>query len=443
MQEADLCVVGAGSGGLSVAAGAARMGARVVLVERGAMGGECLNTGCVPSKALLSAAREGVAFSEAMARVRRAIAAIAPHDSEERFRGLGCEVIRASARFVSPREMEAGGRRIRARRFVLATGSRAVVPDIPGLAAPLTNETLFNLEALPGHLAILGGGPIGVEMAQGFRRLGAQVTLIERGPRLLLRDEPDTSALIQRGLEREGISIRLGEAPERAEGTRLHLPSGPVEATHVLAAVGRVPVVDGLDLEAGGVAHDAKGITVDDGLRSVSNRRVFALGDVAGRGQWTHLAGWQAGIVLRRALFLLPARARPPALPSVTYCEPEAAQVGLTEDQAPGCTVQVAELARTDRGVTDGVTEGRVKLVLGRGGKMLGCSIVGPHAGEMIGLPTLAIARGLGARDLAGMILPYPTLSEALKRAAGQHFEPALFGPRTRSLVRLIQRWMP
>lgn len=444
MERADLCVIGAGAGGLSVAAGAARFGLRVVLVERGRMGGDCLNTGCVPSKALLAAAKAGLGFPAAMARVRAAIAAIAPHDSQERFEALGCTVIRAPARFLDPRTVEAGGSRIRARRIVLATGSRPVVPAIPGLSGALTHETVWDLPALPGHLAILGGGPVGVELAQGFARLGARVTLLEQGPRLLPREEPDAAALVQAALEAAGVTIRTGTAAVAAEGATLRLSGGAVlEATHVLAATGRAPVTDGLALEAGNVAFDATGIRVDDGLRSVSNRRVLALGDAAGRGQFTHLAGWQAGVVIRRAVLGLPARATPAALPRVTYSDPECAQVGLTAAEAPGAAVSDAAFADTDRCVTDGVGPGRVRLVLGRRGRLLGCSIVGPGAGEMIGLPALAIARGLGARDLAGMILPYPTLSEAVKRAASRQLEPLVFSPPLRRWAWLVQRLLP
>jgi pyruvate/2-oxoglutarate dehydrogenase complex dihydrolipoamide dehydrogenase (E3) component len=446
VHHADLCIIGAGSGGLSLAAGAVQMGASVILVERAEMGGDCLNAGCVPSKALLAAAKRRLPFAQAMAEVNRAIATIAPHDSQERFESLGCTVLRAEARFTSPTELEAGHQRIRARRFVIATGSRPVQPPIPGLGPCLTNETIFTLAEQPRHLAIIGGGPIGVEMAQAFARLASQVTLIEQG-RLLSRDEPDAAGIIAAALRADGVSIHEHAKIARAEGSTLHTSAGPIEATHILAAAGRRPTLDALNLDAANIAHTDKGVVVDDGLRSTTNRAVFALGDAAGRGQFTHLAGWQAGIVLRRALFGLPASATPKALPWVTYTEPEVAQLGLTEAQARAeghpVTVQTAPFESNDRAVAEGATTGRVKLVLGRGGKLLGASIIGPGAGELLAMPALAMEQGLGARALAGLLLPYPTRSEALKRAAGQHFTPTLFGPRTRWLTGLAQRWLP
>jgi pyruvate/2-oxoglutarate dehydrogenase complex dihydrolipoamide dehydrogenase (E3) component len=444
--HADLCIIGAGSGGLSLAAGAVQMGASVILIERAEMGGDCLNAGCVPSKALLAAAKRRLPFAEAMAQVHAAIATIAPHDSQERFESLGCTVLRAEARFTSPTELEAAGQRIRARRFVIATGSRPSTPDIPGLGPCLSNETIFSLAEQPRHLAIIGGGPIGVEMAQAFARLGTQVSLVEQA-RLLPRDEPDAAEIIAAALRADGVTIHENTAIHRAEGTALHTSAGIIEATHILAATGRRPTLEALNLEAADVAHTEKGVAVDDSLRSTTNRRVFALGDVAGRGQFTHLAGWQAGIVLRRALFRLPASGTPGALPWVTYTEPEIAQLGLTEAQARAAghrvSIQQAPFTANDRAVAEGNTTGRVKLVLGRGGKLLGASIIGPHAGELIAMPALAMQQGLGARALAGLLLPYPTLSEAIKRAAGQHFTPSLFSPRTRWLTGLAQRWLP
>jgi pyruvate/2-oxoglutarate dehydrogenase complex dihydrolipoamide dehydrogenase (E3) component len=444
--RADLCIIGAGSGGLTLAAGAAQMGAKVVLIERAEMGGDCLNAGCVPSKALLAAAKRRAHFPDAMANVHDAITTIAPHDSQERFERLGCTVLRHHARFTSPTRVEAGGTRVEARRFVVATGSRPVTPPIPGLDAPLTNETIFTLTEQPRHLAIIGGGPIGVEMAQAFARLGSEVTLLEQA-RILPRDEPDAADLIAAALRADGVTLHENTRIERADGLTLHTSAGPIHATHILAAAGRAPTLDDLGLDAANIAHTKAGITVDDGLRSTTNRRVFSIGDVAGRGQWTHLAGWQASVVLRRALFALPASGVPGAIPWVTYTDPEVAQVGLTERQARDAghavTSQTAPFGTNDRAVAERATTGRVKLVLGRRGKLLGASIIGAHAGELIALPALALQQGLGARALAGVMLPYPTLSEAVKRAAGQHFTPSLFGPRVRWLTGLAQRWLP
>lgn len=465
--RADLCIIGAGSGGLSLAAGAAQMGAKVVLIERAEMGGDCLNAGCIPSKALLNAAKHRLPFPAAMANVRQAIATIAPHDSQERFERLGCTVLRHHARFLSPTQLEAGGTRVEARRFVIATGSRPLTPDTPGLANPLTNETIFTLTDLPQHLAIIGGGPIGVEMAQAFARLGSQVILLEQS-RILPRDEPDAADLVAAALRADGVTLQENTRIERVEPHRpagrsapasgnhaaahpsagtLHSTAGEIQATHILAAAGRAPTLDDLGLEAANIAHTKLGITVDDTLRSTTNRSVFAIGDAAGRGQFTHLAGWQAGIVLRRALFALPASGVPGALPWVTFTDPEVAQVGLTERQAleagHAVTTQTAPFGTNDRAVAEHATTGRVKLVLARNGKLLGASIIGPGAGELIALPALALQQGLGAKALAGLLLPYPTRAEALKRAAGQHFTPSLFGPRIHRLINLTQRWLP
>jgi pyruvate/2-oxoglutarate dehydrogenase complex dihydrolipoamide dehydrogenase (E3) component len=469
--QADLCVIGAGSAGLSLAAGAVQMGASVVLIEKHRMGGDCLNTGCVPSKALLAAAHAAAAarraarfgigaapvvdFATVAAHVHRTIATIAPHDSEERFRALGVEVIRAAARFTAPDTVEAGGERIRARRFAIATGSRAAIPPIPGLDATpfLTNETVFGLAELPRHLVVLGGGPIGVEMAQAFRSLGAEVTLVERAA-LLPRDEPEAAGVLRRRLAEEGVTLLEGQevvaASREGEEAVLTL-SGPegarrVAGSHLLLAAGRAPNTEGLGLDAAGIAATPRGITVDARLRT-TNPRVLALGDVAGGPQFTHVAGYHAGIAIRNILFGLPGKVDYRALPWVTYTDPEIAQVGLTETaaRAAGHAAKAitVPLSGNDRAVAEGATEGFVKLVLGARGRILGGTIVAPHAGETIGLIGLAIHRNLGPAALAGMIAPYPTVAEAVKRAAGAHFTPSLFGARTRFAVRLLQRLLP
>jgi pyruvate/2-oxoglutarate dehydrogenase complex dihydrolipoamide dehydrogenase (E3) component len=468
--RADLCVIGAGAGGLSVAAGAAQMGARVVLIEGGEMGGDCLNHGCVPSKALLAAARmaqsrrQGAAlgiapaepqvdFAAVMDHVARTIAAIAPHDSQERFEALGVTVLRGWARFTGPREVEAAGRRIRARRFVIATGSRPVLPPVPGIETVpvLTNETVFALRSLPRHLLILGGGPIGCEMAQAFRRLGAQVTLVETA-RLLSREDPEAAELVAATLRAEGVAIREG-----LQIARLRPVDGAVEAvlsdgetllaSHLLAATGRRAAVDRLDLPAAGVAFTAQGVTVGRGLRSVTNRRVHAVGDAAGQGQFTHLAGAHAGAVLRQTLLGLPARA-PASVPRVTYTDPEIAQAGRTEAEARaiwGGRVQVRteSFAASDRARAEGQTAGFVRIVaVGR--RPVGITIAGPGAGEMIGAGQLALERGLSLAALASTVLPYPTRAETAKRAAGAYFSAKLFdNPALKRVVRLIQRFLP
>jgi pyruvate/2-oxoglutarate dehydrogenase complex dihydrolipoamide dehydrogenase (E3) component len=442
--SADLCIIGAGSGGLTVAAGAAQMGASVILIEAGEMGGDCLNTGCVPSKALLAAAKRRLAFPQAMAQVRAAIATITPHDSEARFTSLGCTVIRAHARFTSPEEVMAGGERIRARRFILATGSRATVPPVPGLdAVPfLTHETLFQLAEQPAHLAILGGGPIGCEMAQAFARLGSRVTLIE-GDRLLAREDAEAVEVVRAALAADGVTLIEGaEVTAIHPGPVLQTSAGRVAATHLLIATGRRPVLEGLGLEEAGIETTPRGIALTDGL-ATTNHRVLAVGDVAGLGQFTHLAGFQGGSAIRRALFGLGAPALPAALPRVTYTEPELAQIGPTEAEAPGATVQKVALTQNDRAIAEGQTAGFAKLIIGRRGRILGATIVAPHAGEQAGLWVLAISQRLPVTKVAGLVLPYPTLAEAGKRAAGQHLAPRQFGPLMRRLVGLTQRFLP
>ncbi len=466
--ETDICIIGAGSGGLSVAAGAAQMGARVVLIEGAEMGGDCLNHGCVPSKALLAAARVAhvmtagsafgitpvtpqVDFGAVKDHVARVIATIAPVDSQERFEGLGVRVIRAWGRFVSPTEVEAGGHRITARRFVIATGSRPMVPAIPGLdGVPyLTNETIFPLREKPSHLIIIGGGPIGMEMAQAHRRLGCDVTVIE-GARALGREDPELAAVVLDRLRAEGVGVREGVSVAQvsgAQGVTVTLADGnAITGSHLLVAAGRQVALEGLDLDAAGVAHDRRGVRVDARLRS-SNRRVFAVGDAAGGMQFTHLAGYHAGIVIRQALFGLPARATAP-IPRVTYTDPELAQVGLTEAEARaahGDALSVVgwPLHDNDRAQAEGKTAGLVKVMVVRG-RPVGAGIAGAQAGELIGLWSLALSARLKMAAIGGMVLPYPTLAEVSKRAAGAYFSPKLFDSKgVKRVVRLVQRYLP
>ncbi len=465
--EADLCVIGAGSAGLSLAAGAAQLGARVVLIERGAMGGDCLNHGCVPSKSLLAAAAAAeavrraprfgveadepqVAFTRVHAHVHGVIAAIAPHDSEERFSGLGCRVIRAPARFTAPDVVEAGSSRIRAKRFAIATGSRPALPQLPGLdALPyLTNETLFERHEAPRHLLVLGGGPVGAEMAQAHRRLGARVTLCAR-TRLLPKEDPELVAAVRERLLAEGVELVEGcdfvrAEPEPALVLRHRGVERRIAGTHLLVATGRAPNVEGLGLEAADIVHGPRGIAVDARLRT-SNRRAFALGDVAGPHLFTHMAAYQAGIVIRNALFRLPAKVDYRAAPRVTFTDPELAHVGLSEAEARarhGDAVRVLRwpFADNDRARTEAAAEGLVKLVSTHRGRVLGAGIAGRCAGELIQPWCLALARGLPLGALAGLVTPYPTRAEAGVRAAGSFYTATLFGPRTRMLVRWLLR---
>ena len=471
MIRTDICVIGAGSGGLSVAAGAVQMGARVVLVEGAEMGGDCLNHGCVPSKALIAAAGVAAAmrgagrfglravepevdFGAVKDHVAGVIAAIAPVDSQERFVGLGCTVLRGWARFVSPSEVEVAGERVRARRFVIATGSRAFVPPVPGLEGVpyLTNETVFGLRERPSHLVILGGGPIGMEMAQAHRRLGCAVTVVEAAT-ALGREDAEAAAVVLARLRAEGVDIREGAAAVRVrtigDGVELVLEDGQVvTGSHLLVAVGRRAALERLELGAGGVAFDAKGVTVGPGLRSVSNRRVYAVGDAVGAGQFTHLAAYHAGVVIRQAVLGLPAKVRDDHIPRVTFTEPELAQVGPTEAEArarfgAGLSVARAEVHHNDRAQAMGEAEGFAKLLVVKG-RVVGATVVGPHAGEVIAPLALAVSARMKVSALAGMVLPYPTLAELAKRAAGAYFSPKLFdNAGVKRVVRFVQRMIP
>jgi pyruvate/2-oxoglutarate dehydrogenase complex dihydrolipoamide dehydrogenase (E3) component len=469
--QTDICIIGAGSGGLSVAAGAVQMGARVVLIEAGEMGGDCLNAGCVPSKALIAAAHHAHAmttggpfgitpvtpqidFAAVKDHVARVIEAIAPVDSQSRFEGLGVTVVRAFAQFTGPAEVQAGDTTIRARRFVIATGSRPAIPPIPGLAETpyLTNETLFALREKPEHLIVLGGGPIGIEMAQAHQRLGCRVTVIEAA-RALGREDPDAAAVVLDALRGEGVVLHEGQPVLAVSGdeggVRVTLRDGTtISGSHLLVAAGRKVTLEGLNLPAANVDHTAQGVTVGANLRSVSNRRVYAVGDAAGGMQFTHVAGAHAGILIRQILFGLPARFATNAIPRVTYCEPELAQVGMTEAEARTAHGSAAEVIRqdfvhNDRAQATGQTRGLMKLMLVKG-RPVGVTIAGAQAGELIGLWALAISTGMKVGAVAGMIAPYPTLGEISKRSAGAYFSPRLFAnPWVKRVVRFVQRVIP
>lgn len=462
----DLCVVGAGAAGLSVAAAAAALGAPVALVEKGAMGGDCLNHGCVPSKALIAAAaraqalresaRLGVGAGEAKidfaavrAHVRGVRESIAPHDSAERFRALGVTVIEAPGRFVSASALEAGGVRILARRFVLATGSTPAAPPIPGLDLVHyhTNETIFDLPALPERLVVIGAGPIGLELAQAFRRLGAQTIVVEAGAALGREDHELVAPLLRR-LRTEGLRI-LEQTNIRAvepvgAGARLVLESGEtIEAPHLLVATGRRPRVEGLGLEAAGVAFDAKGIKVGGDLRT-SNRRVYAIGDCNGGAQFTHAAGHQASLVIRATLLRMPISFRPERIPRVVYTDPQIAWIGLSEEEArarhKSIRVLRAGFAENDRARAEAEIDGHVKLIVVGSGRIVGAGVVGAAAGDVVAPLCLAIEHDLSTRDLADLILPYPTLAETIKRAAAADLARLAAAPKTRRLVRWLRR---
>src|SRR6202140_3238515 len=461
----DICVIGGGSGGLSVAAAAA-FGVPVVLIEKHKMGGDCLNTGCVPSKALQAAAKRvelmrnggsfgvttenvDVDFCKAHDHVQRVIAAIAPTDSSERFAGLGVRVIKGHAKFKDRRTVVVGDDyEIRARRFVIATGSTPALPLIPGLdeGPYLTNESVFDLTERPARLIIIGAGPIGLEMAQAFRRLGSAVTVLEAAAPLA-KDDPEGAVIVLDQLEREGVVIRSGVKVVRvkhASGSVAVTFEGAggeetIEGRYLLAATRRKPTTDGLDLDAAGIKADRSGILVNKKLKT-ANRRVYAIGDVAaGQLQFTHAANYHAGLVIRNALFRLPVKVNNDVVPWVTYTEPELAQTGLTEAPPRARKLNIRILRwpyyDNDRAQAERETHGHIKVITTGKGKILGTTIVGAQAGELIAMWTLAIAQGLNIRALTGIVLPYPTLSEIGKRAAIDYFTPSLTSPWVRRII--------
>ncbi|WP_170790540.1 dihydrolipoyl dehydrogenase family protein [Ruegeria lacuscaerulensis] len=472
MQElkTDILVIGAGSGGLSVAAGASQMGADVILLEGHKMGGDCLNFGCVPSKALIASGKAaygqahasalGVAdvvpqvdYAAAKDHVHDVIAQIEPMDSQERFEGFGVKVIREYGHFVSLTQVQAGDNLISARRVVIATGSSPMVPSIPGLdqVPSYTNETIFDLRDKPEHLLIIGGGPIGMEMAQAHIRLGCKVTVIE-GMQALGKDDPEAAEIVLDSLRAEGIEIH-----EQAMVAQIRGADGKVEVvtetgqiytgSHLLLAAGRKANTDRLNLEAAGIEPIRNGIKVDDALRT-TNKKVYAIGDVAGGLQFTHVAGYHAGIIIRSALFGLPSKAKTAHIPWATYTDPELAQVGLTEAQARTQHGDKVEIARfdyhhNDRAISERKTKGFIKVMVVKG-RPVGATIVGHQAGELINLWSLALANNLKMGQVAAMVSPYPTIGELNKRVAGAYFSPRLFENQTvKRVVGFVQRWLP
>ena len=462
----DIAVIGAGSAGLSVAAAAAQFGEKVVLFEKCKMGGDCLNVGCVPSKALIAAAKSAQAqrssapfgivavepkvdYAKVMQYVHNVISKIAPNDSVERFEGLGVKVVQAEAKFISPRMIEANGKTFEARRFVIATGSRAGIPPIPGLknVAYLTNETLFDNRTMPSRLIVIGGGPIGLEMAQAHHRLGAKVTVLEAF-KAMAKDDPELSAIVIDNLRSEGIDLRENVAIESVTNSRtgvsVTLKSGEaIEASHILVAAGRVPNVEGLNLDAAGIEYDKRGIKVDVGLRT-TNRRAYAAGDIAGGLQFTHVAGYHAGLLIRSALFRLPVKNRTDIIPWVTYTDPELANVGLSETDARKLHANAIKVLRwnfadNDRAQAEGKTKGLIKVIIGNRGIIIGAGIAGPQAGELIAPFVLAVAQKIKISAFANLVLPYPTLSEVGKRAAITNYAGLAQKPATRRLLGLLK----
>ncbi len=462
----DICVIGAGAGGLSVAAGAAQLGVDTVLVEQGAMGGDCLNTGCVPSKTLLHLAehyaqsrdliQSDVAqgtltlnFGKVMERVKSVIAEIAPMDSVTRFTDMGVRVIQASAAFESPTVLNAGDYRIQAKRFVIATGSHPFVPKIKGLdGVPyLTNETLFALKTRPQHLVILGGGAVGLEMAQGFRRLGARVTLLERDV-ILAQEDRDMVEPIKSQLADEGVHLveNCNVTQVKMRGRRIDVVTkdDTFSASHVLVACGRQAATSGLKLDRADVALRDGWVQVDERLRT-SNKNIFALGDAIGGAGSTHRAGYHAGIIIRNALFFMPTRVDERAIPVAVYTAPEFARIGLNETQARSQGLDVSVIhwpfAENDRATTEGDGAGRVKVIAQKNGKLLGAAITGAAAGDLLTPWLLALSKGLKLSDVAGLVVPYPTRSEASKRAASDFYARKLFTPLMRQIVAFLGKF--
>ncbi|MGJ8587366.1 MAG: dihydrolipoyl dehydrogenase family protein [Yoonia sp.] len=468
--KTDICIIGGGSGGLSIAAGAVQMGAKVVLLEGHKMGGDCLNYGCVPSKALIASAKQAYAMSHgapygvaeveptvdyaaAKDHVADVIATIAPVDSVERFEGLGVRVITEFGKFISRTEVQAGDTIIEARRFVVATGSGPLVPPIPGIedVTYYTNENIFDLREKPKHLLIIGGGPIGMEMAQAHRRLGCNVTVIE-GAKAFGKDDPEMAAIVLENLRAEGVNIVEEAQAEKISGKdgtiTVHTPKGDFTGSHLLMAVGRKVNTEKLDLDTGGIACDRAGLKVGPDLRSVTNKKVYAAGDVAGGLQFTHVAGYHAGVLIRSMLFGLPSKQRTDHIPWATYTDPELAQVGLTEAQAkkkfgPALEVVRFDFHHNDRLIAERKTKGLIKVMVVKG-RPVGASIAGHMAGELIGMWAMAIANKMKMSAIANTVLPYPTVSEVNKRAAGAYFSPRLFdNPTVKRVVGFVQRWLP
>lgn len=469
----DICVIGAGSGGLTVAAAAASFGVSVVLIEKGKMGGDCLNYGCVPSKALLAAGKAAqsireldkfgvsitgeprIDYKKVNQHVQDVIGAIAPNDSVERFTSLGVKVIEAAGYFIDKQTVSAGDYLIKARRFVVATGSSAFIPPIPGLMDVdfFTNESIFENTRKINHLIVIGAGPIGLEMAQAHRRLGSKVTVLE-GFKALGNDDPELTAIVLENLRNEGIDIQEGtkvaSITKRGKtGIRVLVESDEsqtktFDGTHLLVATGRAVNVEGLGLADAGINYDRKGIKVDKTLRT-SNRKVYAIGDVTGGLQFTHVAGYHAGLVIRGILFRKSAVPNDNLVPWVTYVDPEIAHVGQAEMDArkQHGTINILRWPyhENDRAQAERKTVGMLKMVTNKKGKILGVSIAGANAGEMINMWSLAISQNLSVKDVTAYIPPYPTMSEIGKRAAITYYTPLTRKPFIRKLIGFLRKF--
>lgn len=466
----DICIIGGGSAGLSIAAVTAQMGLKVVLIEKDKMGGDCLNYGCVPSKSLLAAAKVAntmrkadqfgiqpvepqVDYAKVRDHVKTVIANIAPHDSVERFEGLGVNVIKGAGQFVSRNTFEVGDNRIIAKHFVIATGSHPFLPAVPGLDSVdyLTNETLFDLAEQPTRLLIIGGGPIGSEMAQAHLLLGTKVSLFDAGS-MMPKDDADCVDVVRKALLKEGLDlheqINILEVVNTADGITIYYEQDGKKqsqtGSHLLVATGRRPNVDGLALEKAGVEYSEQGITTDARLRS-TNKRIYAGGDVAGSFQFTHAAGYHAGIIIRNIVFHLPAKVNYRALPWVTYTEPELAHVGFNEkmakQQGQSYRVVTFGFSDIDRSQAEHATDGFIKVLVDKKGYVMGATIVGEQAGELLQPWVLAMNNHLKMKHMASQIAPYPTRSDINKRVAGEYFASALYSKRMQMIVKWLAKF--
>lgn len=468
--QADICIIGAGSGGLSVASGAAQLGLKTVLIEKAEMGGDCLNTGCVPSKALLAAGKRAemhrktdikgvkghepeIDYALVKDHVMDTIKTIEPHDSQERFEGLGVHVIREYGEFIDSKTVKAGDHIIKAKKFVISTGSRAAIPPIKGLVQDkiYTNETIFDLREKPDHLLIIGGGPIGLEMAQAHQRLGCEVSVFDMG-KILPRDDQSNVAIARQILIDGGLNLHENISIEKIthgndDVTITMKKDGKtidVKGSHLLIAAGRKPNIDNIGLDKANIDSSNRGVTVDYRLRT-SQKHIYAIGDVAGGPQFTHVAGYHAGLIIKQVCFKIPAKVDYSALPWVTYIDPEIAQIGLTEQDARkkfGDSIKISEaqFEGNDRAIAERSTKGQIRVITTKKGVVIGASIIGPQAGELIGIWGLAILQKLKLSSVTSTIAAYPTLGEINKRAAGAYYTPSLFSDKTRKIVGWLQR---
>ena len=466
----DICVIGAGSGGLTVAAAAASFGVDVVLIESGKMGGDCLNYGCVPSKALIAAAKHahtrkesgkfGIEFPEMKVdfkgvhdHIRHVISTIEPHDSVERFEGLGVKVILGTGKFIDSSTVQVADYQIKARRFVISTGSSPAVPPINGLqdVPYFTNETIFDNSEKLDHLIVVGGGPIGMELAQSHARLGVKVTVVE-ALKVLGRDDPELVEIVKNQVKEDGVELLdetlVNEVKRNNDQIQIVVEQdGKVQTiagSHLLIATGRIPNTTELGLESAGIAFDKKGIHADSGLKT-TNRKVFAIGDVASGPQFTHWAGYQAGLILRNILFRLPIKENRNLLPWVTYTSPELAHCGLSEEQAREQHGEIKILSwdykENDRAQAERKSEGKIKIIIAKNGKILGADIAGYNAGELISMWGLAISKKFKIRDMLGFVPPYPTFTEMNKRVSVTNYSESTKSPVVRGIIKFLQKF--